>query len=84
MVIVRGHISWLIHLTQEWIQTHYAHSTSLKKQMLSVKVNFNSLVKVLKILAGIQPIQTHFSLTEAIETELHCNQKKHSEKLPQA
>lgn len=26
--------------------------------MLSVKVNFNSLVKVLKILTGIQPIQT--------------------------
>lgn len=26
-----GHISWLIHLTQEWIQTHYTHSTLLKK-----------------------------------------------------
>lgn len=48
--------------------------------MLSVKVNFNSLVKVLKILAGIQPIQTHSLLTEAIETELHYNQNKHSER----
>lgn len=47
--------------------------------MLSVEVNFNSLVKVLKILAGIQPIQTHFLLTESIETELHYNQNKYSE-----
>lgn len=78
MVIVRGHISWLIHPTQEWIQTHYKHSTLLKQQMLSVKVNFNSLVKVLKILAGIQPIQMHSLLTEAIETELHYNQNKNS------
>lgn len=44
--------------------------------MLSVKVNFNSLVKVLKILTGIQPIQTHSLLTEAIETELHSLQPK--------
>lgn len=46
--------------------------------MFSVKVNFNSLVKVLKILAGMKSIQTHTLLTEAIETELHYNQNKHS------